>query len=55
VFNYINLSIDVADYSFNLVKIFEEKFATDQYMTIARKSNLLFKNIYSEQSHTGGK
>jgi len=49
VFNYINLSIDVADYSFNLVKIFEEKFATDQYLTIARKSNLLFKNIYSEQ------
>jgi hypothetical protein len=49
VFNYINLSIDVADYAFDLVKIFEEKFVTDQYLTIARKSNLLFKDIYSEQ------
>ncbi|MGO8056074.1 hypothetical protein, partial [Rhizobium leguminosarum] len=48
VFNYINLSIDVADYAFGLIKIFEQKFVTDQYLTIARKSNLLFKDIYSE-------
>ena len=49
VFNYINLSIDVADYALGLIKIFEQKLVTDKYLTIARKSNLLFKDIYSEQ------
>jgi len=49
IYNYINLSIDVADYTFSVVKIFEEKLVPDEYLSIARKSNALFKDIYSEE------
>ncbi len=49
VFSYIDLSIDVADYAFSIVKVFEQKLTADEYLAIARKSNSLFRNIYREE------
>lgn len=49
IFNYINVSIDAIDYSFSLVKVFKEDLVTDGYLALARKSNDLFRSIYSEQ------
>lgn len=48
-YNYVNVSIDVIDYSFSIVKIFDDRLSDDQYLSIARKSNNLYKDIYSKQ------
>jgi hypothetical protein len=48
-FHYVSVSIDIVEYSFSIVKIFNDKFSTDNYITIAKKSNSLYKDIYSEQ------
>lgn len=48
-YNYINVSIDVVDYSFSIVKIFDKLVVADPYLAIARKSNSLYKDIYSKQ------
>lgn len=49
IYNYINTSIDIADYAFSIVKIFNEDLVTDKYLTIVKKSNALYKDIYSSQ------
>lgn len=49
IYNYINVSLDVIDYAFSILKIFDEKLVADDYLTIAKKSNALYKDIYSEQ------
>ncbi len=49
VYKYINVSIDVTDYAFSILKIFDENLVADKYLTIARKSNSLYKDIYSNQ------
>lgn len=49
IFDYINVSIDIADYTFSIVKIFDENLVADNYLTIVRKSNSLYKDIYSSQ------
>ena len=48
IYNYINVSIDITDYAFSIVKIFNEDFINDKYLTIVRNSNELYKDIYSE-------
>ena len=48
-FNYISVSIDIVDYSFSIAKIFSDKFKTDNYITIAKKSNSLYKDVYTGQ------
>ena len=48
-YNYINVSIDVVDYSFSIVKIFNDSLINDNYLTIARKSNNLYRDIYTEK------
>ncbi|GLU53215.1 hypothetical protein Dfri01_26760 [Dyadobacter frigoris] len=49
IYNYINVSLDVIDYGFSVVKIFDKELLTDQFITIPRKANSLYKDIYSEQ------
>ena len=48
-FNYISVSIDAIDYTLSLVKIFDPRLQADDYITIARKSNSLYKDIYKKQ------
>ncbi|MBO9731484.1 MAG: hypothetical protein J7623_22780 [Chitinophaga sp.] len=49
IYHYINISIDIADYAFSIVKIFNEDLVADNYLTVVRKSNALYKDIYSSQ------
>ena len=49
IYNYINVSIDITDYALSIVKIFKEELVTDKYLTIVKKSNELYKDIYSEE------
>jgi uncharacterized protein (DUF433 family) len=49
IYNYINLSIDVIDYSQSIAKIFNEELVSDSYLLIAKKSNALYRDIYSEE------
>ena len=49
IYNYINVSIDVIDYAFSIVKILNENLVTDQYLNLAKKSNSLYKDIYGQQ------
>jgi hypothetical protein len=48
VYNYINLSIEITEYSLDVAKIFVPNLVTDQYLTIVKKSNSLYKDIYAE-------
>jgi hypothetical protein len=48
-FNYIGISIDIVEYGFGIVKIFDDNFKTDNYITVAKKSNSLYKDIYGAQ------
>jgi hypothetical protein len=48
-FNYINISLDAADYTLSLVKIFDDRLQSDEYLAIARKSNALYKDIYTKK------
>jgi hypothetical protein len=48
-FNYISASIDIVEYSFSVAKLFDDNFTTDNYITIAKKSNSLYKDIYTGQ------
>jgi hypothetical protein len=47
-YNYINISLDAIDFTFSAVKLFNEKLETDDYLAIARKSNSLYKALYSK-------
>jgi hypothetical protein len=48
-YNFINTSLDAIDYAFSLVKIIDPRLQADDYLAIARKSNTLYKDIYSKQ------
>lgn len=48
-YNYVNVSLDLVDYSFSIAKIFTEIPKVDNYMTIAKKSNSLYKDIYTKK------
>jgi len=48
-YNYVNTAIDAIDLSFSVVKIFDPALSVDAYMTIARNTNTLYKDIYSKQ------
>lgn len=52
IYNYINTSIDAIEYGFSIMKVFHIKdinLAPDNYLAIARKSNDLYKSIYSKE------
>jgi hypothetical protein len=49
IYNYINVSLDAVEYSFSIVKIFKETPVADNYLALARKSNSLFRSIYSKE------
>lgn len=53
VYSYINTSIDIVEYAFGIVKIFNENTAPDNYLAVARKSNDLYKSIYTKQYTQG--
>lgn len=48
-YNYINVSTDVVEYGFNIVKIFDNVRISDDFLSLARKSNSLYKDIYTKQ------
>ncbi len=49
LYNYISVSIDVIDYSFGIARLVDETIEAQNYISIARKSNDLFKAVYSRQ------
>ncbi|WAC12444.1 hypothetical protein [Dyadobacter pollutisoli] len=49
IHSYIGVSLDVLDYTFSILKIFDSQLIKDNYLTIPRKANGLYKDIYSEQ------
>jgi hypothetical protein len=48
-YNYINASIDVINFAFGVVKVFDPRLSVDSYMTIAKDANSLYKDIYTKQ------
>jgi hypothetical protein len=48
-YNYVNISIEAIDYAFSIVKIFDKKFETADYLSIVKKSNALYKDVYTKQ------
>lgn len=48
-YNYINVAIDAVDYGCSLIKIFDPIPTADTYLSIARRSNQLYKDIYTKQ------
>jgi hypothetical protein len=48
-YNFINTSLDAIDQTLSLVKIIDPRLEADDYLAIARKSNSLYKDIYSKQ------
>lgn len=48
IYNYISTSINVVEYSFSIVKIFHEKPIADDYLALIKKSNSLYKDIYTK-------
>jgi len=47
-YNYINTAIDVVDYGFSIVQIFHGIPVASSYLSMARKSNDLYKDIYTK-------
>lgn len=47
-YDYINKSINVINYGFNISNIIKPNIIDDKYIIIARNSNDLYKNIYSK-------
>ncbi|HEY9049057.1 MAG TPA: hypothetical protein VIN08_24320 [Ohtaekwangia sp.] len=48
-YTYISAGIDVIEYSFGLVKLFNEQFAADDYIKMMRNGNDLYKNIVKKE------
>jgi hypothetical protein len=48
IYNYISTSIDVIEYGFSIVEIFHQNISADEYLGVARKSNDLYKSIYTK-------
>src|SRR5207253_3136806 len=45
-YNYINTSLDAIDFIFGVFKVFDSRLTSDKYLSVARKSNAIYKNIY---------
>lgn len=48
-YNFIGSAIDAIDTAFSLVDVFEPALNAKPYLDLARKGNVLYKDIYSEQ------
>lgn len=48
-YNYINTSIDLIEYAFEIAGIFDKNLEMTEYIYLARKSNDLFKYCYKEE------
>jgi hypothetical protein len=48
-YNYISVSIEAADYVFGIVNTLSPEFKAAGYLSIAKKSNSLYKDIYTRQ------
>ncbi|HMH20124.1 MAG TPA: hypothetical protein VK563_00040 [Puia sp.] len=48
-YNYINVAIDVVDYGFGIAGIFDTTTVSANYLAVARKSNTIYKDIYTKQ------
>jgi len=48
-YTYISAGIDVVEYSFGLVKLFNAQFLADDYVKIMRSGNDLYKNIFKKE------
>jgi hypothetical protein len=58
LYDYIGLSIDIIEYGTDVIKLFDVESKTgesetDEYISLARNSNDLFKNIYQENYSAG--
>ena len=49
IYNYIDVSLNAVDYTLSVVKIFDPSLTADKYLSIARKTNSLYKDVYSKQ------
>ncbi|REG90452.1 hypothetical protein [Flavobacterium aquicola] len=49
VYNYINTSIDAVEYGFSIVQIFNETQPPADYIELLKKSNNLYRNLYSKE------
>lgn len=49
VYAYINSSVEIADYALSILKIFDEHLVTDNYISIIKKANALYQNVYTEK------
>lgn len=45
-YKYINTSIDIVEYSFDIAKLFDPEIKSDDYVKIARNGNDLYRNVY---------
>ena len=48
-YNYVNVSLDVVDYSLSIVKVFDDVPISENYISILRKSNSIYKDVYTKQ------
>lgn len=48
-FRYISTSLDVIEYSFGVAALFDRRIDAGPYMSVARKSNDLYKHIYRKE------
>lgn len=48
-YNYINVSVDVLDYTFSIAKLFDQQLAADKYMVIVRQATNLYRDIYKKE------
>ncbi|HZY36644.1 MAG TPA: hypothetical protein VFE53_08345, partial [Mucilaginibacter sp.] len=49
-YNYVNVSLDVVDYSLSIIKVFDNDVPiSESYISILRKSNSLYKDVYTKQ------
>lgn len=50
---YIGLAINIIEYGTNVTKLFDSNFVPKEYISLARNSNGLFKNIFQENYSAG--
>jgi hypothetical protein len=48
-YNYINTGIDVVAYGFDIIRVFNDSFVSDDYIKIARSGNELYRNVYRKE------
>jgi len=48
-YNYINVSLDAINYAFSIAQLIDTNFNKNDVLSIPRKANSLYKDIYSKQ------